>query len=53
MNALKTKTTNPDEIAALERINEETKEIMAAGGHLVSGPGDDELDDKGKKKKKP
>jgi hypothetical protein len=52
LNTWKTKTTNPDEVAALERINDEAREIMEASGHLSSGAGE-EMDDKGKKKKKP
>jgi len=53
LNSLKTKTTNPDEVTALERINDEAQEIMQASGHLAAGAAEDEVDDKGKKKKKP
>jgi hypothetical protein len=52
LNSWKTKTTNPEEVAALERINDEANEIIAASGHLPSGAGE-EVDEKGKKKKKP
>ena len=53
LNSLKTKTTDPDEVAAIERINDEAKEIIQANGHLPSGAGEEAADDKGKKKKKP
>lgn len=53
LNSWKTKTTNPDEVAALERINDEANEIIAASGHLPAGAAEEEVDDKGKKKKKP
>jgi len=53
LNALKTGTTNPDEIAALERINDETREIFEASGHLPAGAVEDEKPDKKDKKKKP
>jgi hypothetical protein len=53
LNTLKTKTTDASEVAALERINDEVNEIAAASGHLPSGAGEDQVDDKGKKKKKP
>jgi len=53
LNSLKTKTTDADEIAALERINNEAKEIIEAGGHLPSGAVEDEQPDKKGKKKKP
>jgi len=53
LNSLKTKTTDPDEVAALERINDEAREIMEASGHLVSGAVDDAQPDKKDKKKKP
>jgi hypothetical protein len=53
LNSLKTKTTDPDEIAAIERINDEAKEILDASGHLPSGAVEDEQPDKKDKKKKP
>jgi hypothetical protein len=53
LNSLKTKTTDADEIAALERINDEAKEIIEASGHLPSGAVQDEQPDKKGKKKKP
>jgi hypothetical protein len=53
LNSLKTKTTDADELAALERINDEAKEIIEASGHLPSGAVEDELPDKKSKKKKP
>jgi hypothetical protein len=53
LNALKTKTTNADELAALERINDEAKEIIEASGHLPSGAVEDEQPDQKSKKKKP
>ena len=53
LNSWKAKTTNADEVAALERINDQAQEIIQASGHLPSGAADDEVDDKGKKKKKP
>ena len=53
LNSLKTKTTDADEIAAIERINDEAKEIIAASGHLVSGAVEDEPPDQKGKKKKP
>jgi hypothetical protein len=53
LNSLKTKTTNADEIAAIERINDEAQEIIQASGHLASGPVDEESPDKKGKKKKP
>lgn len=53
LNSWKAKTTNPDEVAALERINDEAQEIIQASGHLPAGAADAEADDKGKKKKKP
>jgi hypothetical protein len=51
LNSLKTKTTDPDEIAALERINDEAREIIEASGHLVSGAAEEAPDKKDKKKK--
>jgi hypothetical protein len=53
LNSLKTKTTDADEIAAIERINDEAKEIVGASGHLASGAVEDEPADKKDKKKKP
>jgi len=52
LNSLKTKTTVADELAAMERINDEAKEIIEASGHLPSGAvEDDQPDNKGKKKR--
>ena len=51
LNSLKTKTTDADEIAAIERINDEAKEIIQASGHLASGAEEEPPDKKGKKKK--
>jgi len=53
LNSLKAKTTAPDEVAAMERINEEVQEIIQASGQLPAGAGEEQADDKGKKKKKP
>jgi hypothetical protein len=53
LNSLKAKTTDADEVAAIEHINDEVQEIIQASGHLPSGAGEVEADDKGKKKKKP
>lgn len=53
LNSLKSKTTDPDEVAAIEHINDEVQEIIQASGHLPSGAAEAEADDKGKKKKKP
>jgi hypothetical protein len=53
LNSLKAKTTAADEVAAIEHINDEVQEIIQASGHLPSGAGEVEADDKGKKKKKP
>jgi hypothetical protein len=53
LNALKTKAMNADELAALERINDEAKEIIEASGHLPSGAVEDEQPDQKSKKKKP
>ena len=54
LGSLKTKTKDPDEVAALERINDEAKEIIEASGHLPSGAMEDEPPpDKKDKKKKP
>ncbi|HEY0347841.1 MAG TPA: hypothetical protein VGC60_06760 [Pyrinomonadaceae bacterium] len=50
LNSIKTKVTDPDEVAAIERVGDEVKEIMDASGHLASGA--PEADDKGKDKKK-
>ena len=52
LDSLKTKTTDPDEVAAIEHINDEAKEIIEASGHLPAGAGEEEQADK-KKKKKP
>jgi hypothetical protein len=53
LSSLKTKTTDPDELAALEHINDEAKEIIEASGHLPSGAVENEQADKKGKKKKP
>src|SRR2546423_3022550 len=55
LNLLKTKVTDPDEVAAIERLGDEVKEITDASGHLPSGaPEEDKAGDpKDKKKKKP
>jgi hypothetical protein len=54
LNSIKTKVTDPDEVAAIERVGDEVKEIIDASGHLASGaPEEDTSTDKGKKKKKP
>jgi len=54
LNSIKTKVTDPDEVAAIERVGDEVKEIMDASGHLATGaPEDDKPLDKDKKKKKP
>ncbi|HEX3085133.1 MAG TPA: hypothetical protein VHP99_11455 [Pyrinomonadaceae bacterium] len=51
--SLKTKTTDADEIAAIERVYDEAKEILDASGHLPAGAVEDEPPDKKDKKKKP
>jgi hypothetical protein len=51
--SLKTKTTDADEIAAIERVYDEAKEITDASGHLPSGAVEDAQPDKKDKKKKP
>lgn len=54
LNSIKTKVTDPDEVAAIERVGDEVKEIIDASGHLATGaPEEDTSTDKGKKKKKP
>lgn len=54
LNSIKTKVSDPDEVAALERVGDEVKEIMDASGHLPTGaPEEDKPQDKDKKKKKP
>jgi hypothetical protein len=53
LTSLKTKTTDADEIAAIERVYDEAKEILDASGHLPAGAVEDELPDKKDKKKKP
>jgi len=53
LNSLKTKTTDSDEIAAIERVYDEAKEIIAAGGHLPAGAVEEEQPDPKGKKKKP
>ena len=52
LNSLKTKVTDPDEVAAIERVADEVKEIMDASGHLPSSAPEADKD-KEKKKKKP
>ena len=52
LNSIKTKVTDPDEVAAIERVGDEVKEIMDASGHLPSGASETDKD-KDKKKKKP
>ena len=52
LNSIKSKVTDPDEVAAIERVGDEVKEIMDASGHLPSGAPEDK-DSKDKKKKKP
>src|SRR6266513_1161884 len=44
LNSLKTKVTDPDEVAAIERVGDEVKEIMDASGHLPSGAPEDDKD---------
>jgi len=53
LNSLKTKTTDANEIAAIERVYDEAKEIIDASGHLASGAVEDEPPGKKDKKKKP
>jgi hypothetical protein len=53
LTSMKTKTTDADEIAAIERVYDEAKEILDAGGHLPAGAVEDEQPDKKDKKKKP
>ncbi|HXI61290.1 MAG TPA: hypothetical protein VNF70_01220 [Pyrinomonadaceae bacterium] len=53
LNSIKTKVSDPDEVAALERVGDEVKEIMDASGHLPTGAPEDKPQDKDKKKKKP
>jgi len=53
LNSLKTKTTDSDEISAIERVYDEAKEIIAAGGHLPAGAVEEEQPDPKGKKKKP
>src|SRR2546421_4380320 len=54
LNSLKIKVTDPDEVAAIERVADEVKEITDASGHLPSGaPEDKDKDSKDKKRKKP
>ncbi len=48
LNALKSKTTDADEIAAIERVGENSNQILEAGGKLPAAPAEDP-----KKKKKP
>ena len=55
LNSLKTKVTDPDEVAAIERLGDEVKEITDASGHLPSGAPEEDKpgNPKDKKKKKP
>ena len=54
LNSLKTKVTDPDEVAAIERVGDEVKEITDASGHLPTGATEDkDKDSKDKKRKKP
>ena len=54
LNSLKTRITDPDEVAAIERVADNVKEIIEASGHLATGaPEGDKADNKDKKKKKP
>lgn len=48
LNALKTKVTNPDEIAAIERVFDNANQILEAGKNLPAAAPEEE-----KKKKKP
>ncbi|PYS67074.1 MAG: hypothetical protein DMF73_20180, partial [Acidobacteria bacterium] len=54
LNSLKTRITDPDEVAAIERVADNVKEIIEASGHLATGTREEDSGtDKGKKKKKP
>lgn len=48
ITALRSKTTDPDEIAAMERVADNANQIIEAGGKLGPAPAEDN-----KKKKKP
>lgn len=48
LNAIKAKMTNPDEVAALERVSDNANQILDAGKNLPAAPPEEE-----KKKKKP
>jgi hypothetical protein len=48
LSALRSKTTNPDEIAALERVADQASQILEAGKNVSAAPPEE-----GKKKKKP
>ena len=48
LNTLKTKVTDPDEVAAIERVAENANQILEAGGKLPAASAEDS-----KKKKKP
>lgn len=48
LNAMKTKVTDPDEIAAIERVGDQAKQIIDAGKNLPAAAPEEE-----KKKKKP
>jgi hypothetical protein len=49
--SLKTKTTDADEVAAIERVYDQAKEIIDASGHLPAGAVEEQPDKKDKKKK--
>jgi len=53
LNSFKTKVTDPDEVAAIERVADEVREITEASGHLATGAPEADKDGKDKKKKKP
>src|SRR5436853_4232007 len=42
LNLLKAKVTDPDEVAAIERVGDEVKEITDASGHLPGGAPEEE-----------
>lgn len=48
LNAMKTKVTDPDEIAAIERVGDQAKQIIDAGKNLPAAAPEED-----KKKKKP
>ena len=53
LNSMKTRVTDPDEVAAIERVADEVKEITDASGHLPAGAPEEVKDKDSKKKKKP